>query len=338
MARLITIIGGGLAGLSLGIGLRKAGVPVDLHEAGEYPRHRVCGEFISGVSNETLDSLGIGEPLRETQTLSTTCWYRQGESVHNYNLPSPAKGISRYQLDRALSEIFVTAGGNLHCRSRQEFEPREGVVRATGRLPKKGKWVGLKCHLKNFPLEADLEMHMGRNGYAGLCRVENGEVNLCGLFRTPVSKSGGPQGIWENTLKAGGFENLLRRVQAASIREDSFCAVAGFHLGWQVEQPGALTVGDSSVMIPPFTGNGMSMAFQSAECALPFLVDYAEGRISWPEALRSTQEALRNRFTRRMITARIAHPFLTHPAGQALLCGAVRTGMLPIEILYRLLR
>ena len=56
---MITIVGGGLAGLSLGIALRRRGVPVNLHEAGVYPRHRVCGEFISGVSQCTFDSLGI---------------------------------------------------------------------------------------------------------------------------------------------------------------------------------------------------------------------------------------------------------------------------------------
>jgi len=44
----ITIVGGGLAGLTLGIGLRQRGVPVTIWEAGKYPRHRVCGEFISG--------------------------------------------------------------------------------------------------------------------------------------------------------------------------------------------------------------------------------------------------------------------------------------------------
>ena len=45
--RAVTIIGGGLAGLTLGIGLRQRGVPVTISEAGDYPRHRVCGEFIS---------------------------------------------------------------------------------------------------------------------------------------------------------------------------------------------------------------------------------------------------------------------------------------------------
>ena len=56
----ITIAGGGLAGLSLGIALQSRGVTVTLHEASTYPRHRVCGEFISGVSEETLETMGIG--------------------------------------------------------------------------------------------------------------------------------------------------------------------------------------------------------------------------------------------------------------------------------------
>ncbi|MFZ9874958.1 MAG: NAD(P)-binding protein, partial [Candidatus Methylacidiphilales bacterium] len=44
----VEIVGGGLAGLTLGLCLRQKGVPVDLFEAGTYPRHRVCGEYLSG--------------------------------------------------------------------------------------------------------------------------------------------------------------------------------------------------------------------------------------------------------------------------------------------------
>ena len=45
----VRIVGGGLAGLSLGIGLRRAGVSTEIFEAGDYPRHRVCGEFVTGL-------------------------------------------------------------------------------------------------------------------------------------------------------------------------------------------------------------------------------------------------------------------------------------------------
>ena len=55
----ITIIGGGLAGLTLGIGLRQLGAPVTIWEAGRYPRHRVCGEFISGNGQAVLQRFGL---------------------------------------------------------------------------------------------------------------------------------------------------------------------------------------------------------------------------------------------------------------------------------------
>ena len=74
MKHSITIAGGGLAGLSLAIGLQSRGVSVTLHEASTYPRHRVCGEFISGVSNETLESLGIGNCLSEATNLQSASW------------------------------------------------------------------------------------------------------------------------------------------------------------------------------------------------------------------------------------------------------------------------
>ena len=43
----VAIIGGGLAGLSLSIDLRKRGFSVVVIEKGNYPRHKVCGEYIS---------------------------------------------------------------------------------------------------------------------------------------------------------------------------------------------------------------------------------------------------------------------------------------------------
>ena len=74
MNRPLRIAGGGLAGLSLGVALARRGVAVELHEALTYPRHRVCGEFISGVKRETLDRLGIGHLLDEGMPLSTASW------------------------------------------------------------------------------------------------------------------------------------------------------------------------------------------------------------------------------------------------------------------------
>src|SRR5689334_290721 len=62
----ITIVGGGLAGLTLGIGLRRQNVPVTILESRRYPRHRVCGEFISGQGQQTLERLGLREVFVES--------------------------------------------------------------------------------------------------------------------------------------------------------------------------------------------------------------------------------------------------------------------------------
>ena len=50
----ITIVGGGLAGLTAAIHLSKIGYSVTLIEKNSYPKHKVCGEYIS---NEVLSYL-----------------------------------------------------------------------------------------------------------------------------------------------------------------------------------------------------------------------------------------------------------------------------------------
>ena len=75
LRREITIAGGGLAGLSLAVGLRQHEVPVVVLEAGNYPRHRVCGEFISGVTAETLTALGIAGAFEDARHQRSLDWY-----------------------------------------------------------------------------------------------------------------------------------------------------------------------------------------------------------------------------------------------------------------------
>src|SRR4051812_48581970 len=66
----ITIVGGGLSGLALGNGLRQEGVPVTLWEAGHFPRHRVCGELISGLGPAMLETLGLSDLFQQARAHS----------------------------------------------------------------------------------------------------------------------------------------------------------------------------------------------------------------------------------------------------------------------------
>ena len=97
LSETITITGGGLTGLSLAIALRRYDIPVVLHEAGSYPRHRVCGEFISGISQETLTTLGIAETLADAQLHRSVTWF-SGNDLLRKNSPyfANAENSSKY--------------------------------------------------------------------------------------------------------------------------------------------------------------------------------------------------------------------------------------------------
>jgi 2-polyprenyl-6-methoxyphenol hydroxylase-like FAD-dependent oxidoreductase len=333
----VTISGGGLAGLSLGIALRRCGVPVCITEAAAYPRHRVCGEFISGVSIETLDTLGIRPCFEGARLHRSVAWHHQGRPVLRDQLTQPALGLSRHLLDQRLAESFTGMGGVLATGIRARPNPATGHVWAAGRRPVTGRWIGLKAHVR-LATCADLEMHAGSNGYAGLAGVEDGWTNVCGLFLLDRTILAGGSALLPAYLEAGGNRRLAAALRAAVWREGSFHAVAGFVPGHQPALPGVLCLGDAAEMIPPFTGNGMSMAFQSAEMAVGPLFDWAAGRLSWQAACERVRHELRHRFRRRMAVSSLLHPWLFREGGRAVVESLAPLGLLPFRPLLSLVR
>ncbi|MEI6491265.1 MAG: hypothetical protein WCO94_01865 [Verrucomicrobiota bacterium] len=324
----VSIAGGGLAGLSLGIALLQRGVSVTVNEAGKYPRHRVCGEFISGVTEQTLEKLGILGSLRDAVPLATSRWFDASGPVANLRVSG--MGISRWVLDQRLRDEFVNAGGTLRTGSRAV--PGEGVVWAAGKVKTDGEWIGVKCHARALAPAADLEMHIGSNGYVGLARIENGMVNVCGLFRRQKG-IGGHEALFQ-CLRAGGLTLLAERISAADPDPGSFCAVAGFQTGRQSGP--ACSVGDAANMIPPFTGNGMTMAFESAALALDPVLEYAAGKLSWQQASELVARLQTRRFSGRMrVAGWIHYLMLAKPGLVALLA---RRNMIPSQFLLQLLR
>jgi flavin-dependent dehydrogenase len=203
-----------------------------------------------------------------------------------------------------------------------------------------GRWLGLKVHARvESVMRADLEMRVGRLGYAGLARVEDGWVNVCGLFRRPQAAGRTPAAeLLPTLIRQGGDDALAEALRAAEWRPGSLSAVAGFDFGWQPASPELPVIGDAESLIPPFTGHGMAMAFQAAEAALEPMAAWAEGDQGWDEAVRDLRDALRRKFSRRLRVAHWLHPFLLGQAGQALLYTGGRWGLVPFRLLYRLVR
>ena len=306
----ITIVGGGLAGLVLGIGLRQREVPVTIIEAGRYPRHRVCGEFISGRGQAVLSRMGLSETLTAAGAVAarTISFHSADRSTVPRQLPLPALCLSRYALDAALAQQFEGLGGKLHCGQRwQGSGQAAGIVHATGRVPGANpdgaRWFGLKVHAYNVNPQADLEMHFSDLGYVGICRLSNHEVNVCGLLRKIAGDNGGPQN-WRKRLGGSPGSPLSERLAHAEFIDSSLCAVAGLSL--RPKRAGELDkicVGDAITMIPPVTGNGMSMAFESAELAIMPLSEWSRGMCSWAEARRNIATACDGAFHRRLQAA-----------------------------------
>jgi 2-polyprenyl-6-methoxyphenol hydroxylase-like FAD-dependent oxidoreductase len=310
MGQPITIIGGGLAGLTLGIGLRQRGVPVTIREAGSYPRHRVCGEFISGRGLEVLRRLGLVGLLEQAgaRTARTAAFTVSNRDLPMRDLPAPALCVSRYTLDARLAEEFRRLGGELYCESRWKEPPRgEGFVRATGRRARAEqngwRWFGLKAHARHVSLRADLEMHLGDHSYVGLCRLAGETVNVCGLFRRQPTEAALP-GDLTARLADGCSRERAEQLRRAEWEPASVCAIGGLPFrDSMASQPAECRLGDAVAMTPPVTGNGMSMAFESAELALAPLCAFAEGRVPWNVACRSITGAHRAAFRFRLLWA-----------------------------------
>ena len=336
--RPIEIVGGGLAGLSLGLALRRAGIPVTLFEAGNYPRHRVCGEFITGLTAQTIARLGLAPFLADALHHREVAWFLAGAAkpARLQSLPSPALGLSRHALDARLAAAFTAAGGVLRANTRHtDTAPIAGRVFATGRRRSRSPWLGLKIHAHSLALARDLELHLGDQAYVGLSRVEDGAVNICGLFRRRALCAKGPN-LLLGYLQAAGLAALAARLAAARLDSTSFCAVAAVAFDRRVA---ALTrdricLGDTCAMIPPFTGNGMAMAFQSAECALGPLIAFARGTADWPATCQLVHDTLRRRFRLRLASAGAIHSFFLQPPRQRVLGALNRARLLPLRPLY----
>ena len=328
----VEIIGGGLAGLALGLGLRARGVPVRIIEAGKYPRHRVCGEFITGLDHDTRRELQLTDILAGARQARGVLWSEPGRPSVRHDLPEVALCLSRYYLDESMASAFAAAGGDLRTGCRGPSDAKPGRIMASGRRPQAGsRWVGLKQHFHQLDLREDLELHLGQGAYVGLTRIEGRAVNVCGLFPRPGR--GEACGLIDR-VRTAGLASLALRLESATPVEASACAVAGLDYGRPASQLAAL--GDYHGLIPPFTGHGMTVAMQSAALAARRLEPWARGRFAWDETLALLQQDLRRRFARKLAWGRVLHPWLLAPHGRRVVHLLHRWGALPLGPLYRL--
>ncbi len=184
---MIRVIGGGPAGSSAAIGALSEGAPVELFEKSTFPRHKVCGEFLSPEVATLLEHLGV---LRDFEALAPARLARIHlvieASQKRWTLPEPAFGLSRFALDHLLLQRAVALGAVVRREHHAEPHPHPShlpTIVAHGRktsAPAGSRLFGFKAHFSG-PVTDALDLFFFSGCYAGVSAVENCETNVCGL-------------------------------------------------------------------------------------------------------------------------------------------------------------
>ena len=98
----VIIVGGGLAGLTSAIHLSSRKKRVLLIEKNEYPKHKVCGEYISNEVLPYLNSLGINPISEGAKQITKVHISTTKSNLIKGELPLGGFGMSRYFLDNLL--------------------------------------------------------------------------------------------------------------------------------------------------------------------------------------------------------------------------------------------
>src|SRR5579884_1706008 len=103
--RSLAVIGGGPAGCAAAMAALAEGCDVTLYEKARFPRHKVCGEFLSPEVLPVLEAMGLADsffaagPARLARAV-----LHIGRTEKRFRLPEPAFSLSRHTLDRLLLE------------------------------------------------------------------------------------------------------------------------------------------------------------------------------------------------------------------------------------------
>ena len=330
----VLIIGGGLAGLTSALHLAQAGVEVAVYERDTYPRHKVCGEYISNEVLPYLAQLGV-DPFTIGATAINRCALSSTKGrLVQAPLPLGGFGISRYALDDYLQQEarragvqFVQAevsavdyqGGVFRVQTRNGEEVQSplviGAYGKRSRLDKEQKrdfiqehapYLAVKRHFAgDFP-EDLVALHNFAGGYCGVSKVEGGRINVCYLadysaFKAYRNREQFEQAVvCKNPHLAACFENFTPLFDAPlTISQISFAEKERVHQH-------LLMCGDSAGMIHPLCGNGMGMAISSAQLLSELVLEYKGGALSDRHALENAyRQQWQRQFRHRLRAGRV---------------------------------
>ncbi len=309
----LIVVGAGPAGSAAAISAAKKGATVLLLERSRFPRHKVCGEFVSAESLDLLRDLLIPA---QRQLISNAPRIARGRifadgAVLDAEITPPAASIPRFDLDAVLWDscrqsgvetreecvvqivegdgpfTVITAGGSYAS---------ESLINATGRWSNltsaatracvtAQRWIGIKAHLCEPSAAASVDLYFFESGYCGVQPISapsNGSgtrINACAMVRSDIATTL-PEVLHCHPAlleRSRSWEPLMQPVSTAPLV---------FHEPEPLQRQ-VLQVGDAATFVDPFIGDGISLALRSGNLAAHCLQPFLSGKCSLQQAAES---------------------------------------------------
>jgi flavin-dependent dehydrogenase len=293
-----------------------------LLERGRFPRHKVCGEFVSAESLSLLEGLLTEQ---DRQLIADAPRIRQGRIFADgaeiqAPINPPAASIARFDMDYALWKACVESGmearqaamveavegtGPFAVRTAGENCEAKALINASGRWSNLTsaavraaatgeRWVGLKAHFRESRPPASVDLYFFEDGYCGVQPVGQqsngaGVINACAMVKA---------------TSATTLADVLRLHPALDERSRGWQAVtqpvSTSPLVFREPEPvkdAILQVGDSATFVDPFIGDGISLALRSGALAAECLAPFFAGACDLEQAANHYTQQYRKRLT-----------------------------------------
>lgn len=324
----IGIIGGGLAGLTAALHLLNQGFSVTIFEKNAYPKHKVCGEFVSNEVYSYLNSLGVDiTSLHPSKINTTMISNRDGKSI-SASLEMGGFGVSRYIFDSYLAEKVVALRGRIikDTVSKVDFnndaflittENNETfsfiqVLGAYGKrsnldtvlqrkfIQQKSPWLAVKMHYSVSYPNTLVGLYNFKGGYCGVSQVENKVVNICYLVQYKVFKKyKNIETFQENVLLKNQKLKKIFSQGTPLFEKPLTISQVSFENKPKIENH-IVMIGDTAGLIHPLCGNGMAMAIHSAKLASELVISFLKKEINRDQLERSYSTIWDQNFKKRI--------------------------------------